>query len=394
VAALVIVPSPIRVARVITRLNVGGPAQHVIHLTARLPRDRFESVLLTGAESASEGSMRDLAVRSSVRPVEVPGLGRPVSPVADLRSLVFLARFFRAYRPHVVHTHTAKAGTLGRLAARLTGVPVIVHTYHGHVFRGYFSPPMIRVFLAIDRWLARSTTRLLAVSESVKRDLEQLRIGGAGQIAVVPLGLELGRFLDGDQRAGALRRELGAEGRPLVGMVARLVPIKRHDDFIAAGVRVSARVSDILFVVVGDGERRAELEAAASRVGLADRMRFLGWRRDLDAIYADLDVVVLTSANEGSPVSLIEAMAAARPVVATAVGGVPDLVLDGEHGLLVPPGDSSATAEAIVSLLRDGGRRRAMGAAGRRRVQDVYAVDRLVSDIARLYTDLVGAALR
>lgn len=383
--------SRIRVARVIARLNIGGPAQHVIHLTARLPRDRFESVLLAGREAASEGSMHDLAARSGVRPIAVPGLGRRLSPVDDLRSLIFLVRFFRRFRPHIVHTHTAKAGAIGRLAARLTRVPLVVHTYHGHVFHGYFSRPMTAGFLAIERTLARSTSRLLTVSDSVKRELERYRIGAPGQVAVLPLGLDLGRFLDAESHAGALRRELGVDDRrPLIGIVARLVPIKRHEDFIAAAARVAARIPEALCLVVGDGERRAELEALVRRHGLEERVRFLGWRRDLDRLYADLDVVVLTSANEGSPVSLIEAMAAGRAVVATAVGGVPDLVEHGVSGLLGPPGDPASTAEAIVTLLGDPERRRAMGEAGRKRVRDAYGVDRLLSDMERLYAELLS----
>src|SRR5262249_28188287 len=301
--------APIRVARVIARLNIGGPAQHVIHLTARPPRDRFESVLLAGAETPAEGNMRDLAARWGVRPVAVPGLGRRLSPVDDARSLVFLVRFFRRFRPHVVHTHTAKAGAIGRLAARVTAVPVVVHTYHGHVLHGYFSRPTTTAFVGIERLLARSTTRLLTVSESVKRELESHGIGARGQIVAMPLGLDLAPFLE-PSGSGELRRELGLDGgRPLIGLVARLVPIKRHEDFIGACALVSARVGDAVFLVIGDGERRVELEALVRRRGLTERVRFLGWRRDLHRIYPDLDVVALTSANEGSPVSLIEAMA-------------------------------------------------------------------------------------
>lgn len=384
-------PSRVRVARVIARLNIGGPAQHVIHLTAGLARDRFESVLLSGREGPFEGDMRDLAARAGVQPIAVPGLGRRLSPIDDLRSLVFLTRFFRRFRPHIVHTHTAKAGTVGRLAARLSGVPILVHTYHGHVFHGYFSTPMVRLFLAIERGLARSTSRLLVVSEAVQRELERYGVGRPGQITVLPLGLDLDRFLRSEGRRGELRRELGLDdGRPLIGIVARLVPIKRHEDFIAASALVLARHPEALCLVIGDGERRTELEALTRRHGLAERVRFLGWRSDLDRIYVDLDVVVLTSANEGSPVSLIEAMAAARPVVATAVGGVPDLVEHGVTGWVTPAGDPSSLADAIATLLADPERRRAMGKAGRKRVADGYGVDRLVSDVERLYTDLIA----
>ena len=333
-------PSRVRVARVIARLNIGGPAQHVIHLSAGLSRDRFESVLLSGREGPFEGDMRALAARLGVQPIAVPGLGRRLSPIDDLRSLVFLTRFFRHFRPHIVHTHTAKAGTIGRLAARLSAVPITVHTYHGHVFHGYFSTPMATLFLAIERRLARSTSRLVTVSEAVKRDLERYRVGRPGQITVLLPGVDLDRFLRSDPRRGEFRRELGVDDRrPLVGIVGRVVPIKRHEDFMAASALVAARSPDALFLVIGDGDRRKALETLTRRWGLAQRVRFMGWRHDLDRIYADLDVVVVTSANEGSPVSLIEAMAAARPVVATAVGGVQDLVDHDVNGLLTPAGD-------------------------------------------------------
>ena len=381
----------IRVLRIIARLNIGGPAIHATLLTERLDPARFDSRLVTGSESATEGNYLTLHGRRIDHLTVVPELGRDIHPGRDVLALARLHGIIRRFRPHIVHTHTAKAGAIGRLAAWLARVPIVVHTYHGHVFHGYFSAPTTSVFLGVERLLARSTSRLLTVSESVKRELERYRIGAPGQVVVLPLGLDLDRFLVSEARAGELRRELGVDARrPLVGIVARLVPIKRHEDFIAASAVVAARIPDALFLIIGDGERRVELEALARRQGLAERVRFLGWRHDLERIYADLDVVVLTSANEGSPVSLIEAMAAARPVVATGVGGVPDLVEHGVNGLLGRAGDPSATAEAIVGLLADPERRRAIGEAGRKRVRDAYGVDRLVSDMERLYSDLMS----
>jgi glycosyltransferase involved in cell wall biosynthesis len=382
----------IRIARVIARLNIGGPAQHVIHLSSRLSRRRFESVLLTGHERREEGDMRDLAAAAGVVPIDVPGLGRELSPANDLQSLLFVWRFFRRFRPHVVHTHTAKAGTIGRIAAWLARVPVVVHTYHGHVFHGYFRPTATRVFLGIERGLARVTDQLLTVSLSVRDEVLRCGIGTPHRVAVLPLGLDLERFIHAEALRGQLRAELGLGADvPLVGIVARLVPIKRHQDFIAAAGHLVGRRPDVRFLVVGDGERRGELEALARRSGLADRIGFLGWRRDLDRVYADLDVVVLTSANEGSPVSLIEAMAAGRAAVATRVGGVPDLIEHGVNGLLVPPATPAATAAATAALLDDADRRRAMGEAGRKRVYATFAVQRLVDDVEALYTDLLTA---
>jgi len=291
----------------------------------------------------------------------------------------------------VVHTHTAKAGTLGRLAAWWCRVPIVVHTYHGHVLHGYFGPGKTRLFIAIERWLARHTDRLVAVSEQVRRDLLGLGIGRPERFSVVPLGLDLERFLAADARRGQLRHELGfTERERVIGIVARLVPIKAHEVFLQAAAAVAERVPESRFVIVGDGERRNELEALSHRLGLGERLRFLGWRRDLDTVYADMDVVALTSRNEGSPVSLIEAMASARPVVATRVGGVPDLVEHGVTGYLVPPGDILRFARAIEDVLASPDRGRALGEAGRHRVHPAFSAQRLVADMDALYTELLG----
>jgi glycosyltransferase involved in cell wall biosynthesis len=384
----------IRVVRVIARLNVGGPAIHATLLTERLDAARFDSLLVTGTEEPGEANYLTLR-GTGLRPLHViPALGREIRYRQDATALVELTRLLRRVRPHIVHTHTAKGGTLGRLAARWAGVPIILHTYHGHVFHGYFSRARTRVFVAIERWLARRTDRLLTVSDAVRDDLLALGIGTPDQHVVVPLGLDLERFVECDRHRGALRRELRVpDSAPLVGIVARLVPIKAHEVFLEAAGRVARLVEDSHFLVIGDGERGPELRALATRLGLGDRVRFLGWRADVDRIYADLDVVALTSRNEGSPVSLIEAMAAARPVVATRVGGVPALVEDRVSGHLVEPGDAPGLARAIQALLGDADRRRAMGMAGRKRVVPSLAADRLLADMERLYTDLLREKL-
>jgi len=380
----------IRVLRVIARLNVGGPALHATLLTERLDPSRYDSLLVTGVETPSEGNYLALHGGSLERVIVLPELGRQIRGASDLAALLALTRLMRRVRPHIVHTHTAKAGTLGRVAALLARVPVVVHTYHGHVFRGYFSAATTRLFLGIERWLGRRTDRLVTVGEAVRAELLHLGIGTPERLVVIPLGLDLDRFLDCEAVRGRLRAELGIGGGvPLIGIVARLVPIKAHEVFLDAAARIGRELPEARFLVVGDGERRAELEALAARWGPPGRVRFLGWRRDLDRIYADLDVVVLTSRNEGLPVSLIEAMAAARPVVATRVGGVPDLVEDGVTGCLAPEGDAGAVAGTLRALLADPERRQAMGAAGRKRVAGAFGAERLLADVDRLYTELV-----
>lgn len=382
----------VRVLRVISRLNVGGPALQATLLNERLDPCRYDARLVTGTEAPGEGNYVTLHGKAPERITVLSTLGREVRGMADGRALVGLVRLMRRVRPHVVHTHTAKAGTLGRVAARLARVPIVVHTYHGHVFHGYFPPGRTRIFLAVEQTLARWSDCLLAVSESVRRELLTLGIGSLARFRVVPLGLDLDRYHGVDAARGILRAELGLPAdAPVVTIVARLVPIKAHEVFLEAARRVRQALPASRFLVVGDGERRAALEALAAELGLGGSVLFLGWRRDLEGVYADATVVALTSRNEGSPVSLIEAMAAGRPVVATRVGGVPDLVEDGLTGCLVPPDDAGALAAALLALLRDPERRRTLGQAARGRVCRAFTADRLVANVDALYGELLRA---
>jgi len=373
--------------RVITRLNVGGPAIHAILLTQALDDGQtFASTLVSGATAPREGDMADLAAARNVKPILLPELGREISPLDDLVALARMVRLMRAVRPHVVHTHMAKAGAVGRLAGRITGVPLVVHTYHGHVFHGYFSPRKTRLFLTIERSLARLTDRIIVVGDRQRDEIAGYGVAPMQKLLPIRLGLELEPFLQAERERGCLRRELGLPlDTPVFGIVARLAPIKAHEDFFQAALAILREVPHAQFLVVGDGERRHELERMVDDLGLRPAVRFLGWRRDLPRVYADLDVVALASRNEGSPVALIEALAAARPVVATAVGGVPEVVVHGHTGLAVPPSDPSALAAAVLDLLRDRARAERLGAAGRQHVYPRYSSARLVADMRDLY---------
>jgi len=381
----------IRVARVIARLNIGGPAIHTILLTAGLDPARFESLLITGVEAEHEGNMLDLAAAKGVQPLVIPDLGREISPWRDLRTLWMLYRLFRRWRPSIVHTHTAKAGTVGRLAAWLAGVPIVIHTFHGHVFHGYFGPQKTRAFIYIEWVLARLSDRIVTVSEGQRTELAGYGIAPLDKIAVVPLGFELDELFHCQPHRGELRAELGlAADTPLVGIVARLTAVKNHHLFLKAARLIAQEEPGTRFLVVGDGELRDELETRTRELGLEEQVLFLGWRSDMPRIYADLDVVALTSRNEGTPVSLIEGMAAGVPVVSTAVGGVPDIVADGVCGYLVPPDDAAALARAIVALLRDKEKAQAMGQAGRQVVKARFSAERLIGDVERLYIQLLS----
>jgi glycosyltransferase involved in cell wall biosynthesis len=383
--------SKIKVIEVITRLNIGGSASHVIFLTAGLDPDQFETTLITGKEGTYEGNMMDLATAKGIQPVVLPSLQRELNPRQDSIALRALCDFFRQERPDIVHTHTAKAGTLGRVAALLTGVPVVLHTFHGHTFYGYFGPLKTSTFLNIERVLARFTDRIIAVSESLRRELvEEYHVAAPQKLVAIPLGFELGEYLACESLRGELRRELAiTDDTRLIGIIARLTPIKAPQLFLDVARRVRQERPDVQFLLVGGGEMRELLEGSARKMGLTGIVRFLGWRRDLPRLYADLDVVVLTSKNEGTPVSLIEAMASGVPVVSTNVGGVPDIVVDGVNGYLVPPGDEDALTVAILDLLNRPARASVMGQEGRRSVRLQYTVERLVNDMDNLYKELL-----
>lgn len=374
------VPRP-KVVRLITRLNVGGPARQALLLTRDLA-DRFDTVLAAGRATDVEGELLDEAV-----PVHRVPLVRPTDPTNDSRALVAVRRLLIETRPAILHTHMAKAGTIGRMAARtVASRPRTVHTFHGHVLDGYFRPSTQRAFIEVERRLARTTDVLIAVSPEIRDALLDLRIGRPAQFHVVSLGFDLSRFLAVERPAGALRARLGLPADvPLVGIVGRLVPIKDVATMLAAMAELPAAH----LAVVGDGELRPALEAAARQLGVAGRVHFTGWWADVAEAMSDLDVVALTSRNEGTPVALIEAQAAGRPVVATDVGGVRHVVGDGEGGYLVAPGDVTALADRIGRLVADPGLRGEMGAKGRASIRHRFGKESLLDAIADIYIDLL-----
>jgi glycosyltransferase involved in cell wall biosynthesis len=389
---------PTRVTRIIARLNIGGPAIQAITLTQELEPFGYETRLIRGVEDPAEGNMDYLATERGVVPTLIPSMRRDPGP-GDLKALLRLMLLLRRDRPAIVHTHAAKGGTLGRVATILAFPlrrrrPLVIHTYHGHSLTGYFSGRTAGFYRLVEKLLAPRTDVLLAVSGEVRDDLVGLRVAPASQFRVMPLGFDLSPFtgdVDRQARRRALRAEWGAgDDEVVVTLIARLVPIKRVDRFLAAARMVGDR-ADVRFVIVGDGELHESLAASEDAVALSERLVWAGFRRDIpDVCYAS-DIVVLTSDNEGTPVSLIEAQAAAVPVVATDVGGVRSVVRDGASGLLAPAEATSALAEAIGRLVDDPELRARMAAAGRAHVTALYTLERLAADHAALYDELLAA---
>ncbi|MFF3247493.1 glycosyltransferase [Streptomyces sp. NPDC002870] len=373
----------LRVMRVITRMNIGGPAVQVSALMRGLDPERFDHRLISGLVGSGEADYLDQ--RAPDLPVHrLEGLGRAVRPTDDVRCLLELAAAMRRFRPHIVHTHTAKAGALGRAAAVLARVPSRVHTFHGHLLHGYFSPAKTRVVVQTERRLAALTDRLVAVGSRVRDDLVAASIGKAGQYTVVPPGTTLAIAPE----PAAARRQLGLpQDCPVVAYVGRITGIKRPDRFLAVAREVRRTVPAAHFVVCGSGDFQPDPEAVTD---LGDSLHLLGWRADVETVYAAADLVLLTSDNEGMPVSLIEAGLAGLPTVATDVGSVAEVVQDGTTGLLAGL-SSGELARHTVTLLRDGELRQEMGARARTFTTQRFGEERLVADTQALYTSIAVA---
>ena len=410
-----------KIVRVIARLNVGGPARHVVWLTSGLQTAECESLLMAGTVPPGEEDMGYFATEMGVTPIFVPEMSREIS-LKDALTIWKLYKLFRRERPDIIHTHTAKAGTVGRVAGLfyrwLTPTAFLgrpracrfVHTYHGHIFHSYYGPLKTRIFLLIERALAKLITdRIVVLSEQQRREInEDFAVGRADQFSVIPLGLDTAVFANWKERGQSFRDELGLGAEDiLVGIVGRLTAIKNHELFLRAAADFKARFPShasgarVRFIVIGDGALRNKLEQQAKSLALAEDVIFVGSRRDPENFYPALDIVALTSRNEGTPLTLIEAMANARPVISTAVGGVVDLLGDPmppdsneaykicRRGISVPPEKASAFAAGLACLATDAALRRETGERGLQFVTVDYSLERLLKDIKSLYADLL-----
>lgn len=391
-------PEQIRILRVIARLNMGGPAIHVANLTAGLEERGYHTTLVAGSLARGEDSMAFLAERLGVSVVSVPEIQREISALHDARSVLQVAELIRSTRPHILHTHTAKAGAIARAAALLAGKArpaVVLHTFHGHVLKGYFGPGRTALFRQVERTLARASDALIAVSPEVRDDLIAFGVAPPEKFVVVRLGIPLVERLDDESASLDYRHLYGIDQAAfVVGWVGRMTGVKDTGAVIRTLAALRERGIDAVVCLVGDGPDREPLEELAHDLGVAKACFFVGYQPEVAGFYRLFDAFLLPSVNEGTPVSAIEALATGTPVVANRVGGVPDVVRDGIDGFLVEPGDIDSAADRLAELAAKPALRHRLGEAGRVRVRERYSVSRLVDDVDRLYQALLESKRR
>ena len=386
-----------KVVHIITRLDMGGSAQDML-LTCRELGEKYEIVLVHGLSIESQMTDREKetvdrgirkAVEGGVIVIALPSLVRRISPVQDLKALFSLWRLLIREKPSMVHTHTSKAGILGRFAAKLAGVSIIIHRPHGHVFYGHFGPLVSKCFLLTERLMALITDRMVALTQAERDDHIALSVFSPEKIVMIHSGVDVEQFTTVQPNISEKKRALGLNSKGLVvGTVGWLLPIKGPLHLLKAMSNVWESHPETSLVFVGKGDLEKGLKEKARRMGVSDKVVFLGWRDDIPEIMQVLDVFVLPSLNEGMGRVLVEAMAAGKPVVASRVGGILDLVKEGQNGFLAGPGDEKGLAIAIKKLLEDKKMRDEMGKRGREIAQD-FSVEKMIEKIDVLYESLL-----
>lgn len=379
-----------KVLRIIDRLNIGGPAIHCVLLTEFLPEDEFKTTLLTGHVCDFEGDMSYFTEKYNVTPIYIKSLGKKISLFSDLCAFWEILNIIRKEHPDIVHTHKAKAGALGRVAAFLLHVPKIYHTFHGHVFHGYFGKLKSTIFILIERLLACITTKIVVISEQQFHEIcETYHIAPAHKFKIIPLGFDFSNLNQYTQYKGSLRTKYNIpQNHCIIGIVGRLTSIKNHEFFLQVAKQVLQQEKNVSFVIIGDGELRITLEAKVQELQIQNNVYFTGWIQNSPEIYADLDIVTLTSYNEGTPVTLIEALYCKKPVVATNVGGVVNVVHDKVSGLLCDVTDINSFTANLLYMIQNPKERQKMGECGYTEIKDKYSYSRLVNDISELYNQI------
>jgi glycosyltransferase involved in cell wall biosynthesis len=380
----------VSVAQIITRLDWGGSPDIIRILCSSLDPEKFNVTLITGISLNQSHKTKEFLQKYREKVISISPLRRDINPVYDFLALFSLYRLFRKEKFDIVHTHTAKAGILGRIAARLAGIPRVIHTPHGHNFYGYFGSLGSKAVIHTERIMSKLTHKIIALTELEKRDLAVYHVALPSQVAVVNSGLELDHYraiaVDTKRKKEDLHIR---EDAVVVGMVGRLEPVKGPEYFVEAADMVLKKHPNITFLIVGDGSLYDSLKAQCSRMHISDSLIFTGWREDIPELLTMIDLLVLPSLNEAVGRILIEAGACGKPVVATRVGGIPEVVLDNKTGVLVPPRDAAEMARAIMVLAEDKKKRVSMGETAKNWVDEKFSAPTMVESIADLYHELI-----
>ena len=389
-----------KVLRILNRFNVGGPTYNATYLTKFLSNE-YETKLIGGNKDESEASSLYMAHNLGLEPEVIFEMRRSMNPIQDWKAYQEIKKIIKEFNPDIVHTHASKAGAIGRLAAISCKVPVIVHTFHGHVFHGYFNPIITRIYKTVERYLAKKSDAIIAISELQKNELTHIhKIAPAEKISVIPLGFDLDQFTENSEaKRESFRSQFGInEGELAIGIIGRLVPIKNHQLFIKAAKHVQEKsTSPVRFVIIGDGESKAEIQEQCKAADLSyeenqssgANVIFTSWIKEIDWALAGLDIVCLTSLNEGTPVSLIEAQAAGKPIVTTEVGGIKNVVIPNKSALLSPIENERLFVENLLKLVENQELRKEMSGCGRTMVLDKFSYRVLVKNMEGLYSSLM-----
>ena len=391
-----------RVLRILNRLIIGGPSKNAVYLSRYMQPD-FETLLVIGGKEDHEQDADFLATANNIEPRCISEMKRPISPRHDWIAYNKLKKLIKEYRPDIVHTHAAKSGALGRLAAKHANVPVIVHTFHGHIFHSYFNSLKTNFFIRTERYLAGFSDAIVAISDVQKKELSgDFRIASPDKFRVIPLGLDLDNFtIDQELKRNKFRTEFGLDDQTVaIGIIGRLVPVKNHSLFLKGLKYVLNNTSvRVKAFIIGDGESRGGIEQLANDLGIrfskhtdsdqSSPLVLTSWRTDIDTICAGLDIIALTSLNEGTPVSLIEAQAAGKPIVSTRVGGIADVVMENKTALLSDITDEDGFSKNLLQLVNDASLRNKFSNAGKDYVITQFSYHRLVKDMGNLYNDLL-----
>jgi glycosyltransferase involved in cell wall biosynthesis len=392
-----------KILRIHNRLITGGPSLNALYLTKYLS-SQFETLLVVGEKEDHEQNAYFLAEEMGIKPILIPDMGRSIHPMKDYKAYKKLQKVIKDFKPDIVHTHSAKPGAVGRLAASSLNIPAIVHTYHGHVFHSYFGKLKTKFIINTERFLAKKSHALIAISDQQKIELtEDFHIADKAKFKVIPLGFELKKFSENqDEKRKKFRKEFNLEDDEIaIGIIGRLVPIKNHHLFLdGINYLLNKTSKKVKAFIIGDGETGQALKNKAGQLNISftddhnpnASLIFTSWRNDIDVINAGLDIIALTSLNEGTPVSLIEAQAANKPIVSTRVGGIGDIVLENETALLSDINDITSFRENLLKLVENDELRNSFNKKGADHVQKKFSVERLADDMSNLYYELLDKA--